>query len=121
MRTEAGFKRVVGRVGDDGGIVRAHEKERRIAVDQRGAEAFVDTVLRAQMAVHIVGSIERIVCGGDVAGENRSVDFSFRPVACMHGIGQFRAVHADLPGEQAIGFELGSAKPGNGRFVIARN
>jgi hypothetical protein len=73
MRTEAGFESVVGGIGDENGVVGAHEEKGRVAIDKRCAEAFVDTVLRAEVPIHVVGGVERIVGGGNVAGENGGV------------------------------------------------
>ena len=58
------------------------------------------------MAVEIFGGVERVVGFGDVAGEDGSVEFGLVPPAQLQGFGELCVVDADLPGEQAGGFEL---------------
>ena len=62
------------------------------------------------MTVEIVGGVERIVGVGDIARKNRSVQFGFVPLAGLHGIGEFLAVNANLPGQQSIAIEFGLAE-----------
>src|ERR1043166_10052310 len=71
------------------------------------------------MPVHVVGSIEGIVRRGDVVGENSSKKFGVFPFSFAHGVGELRAVNADLPGKQAVRFQLGLAELGDGGFVAA--
>ena len=86
---QARFKGVIGRIGDEGSVIWAHGEKGRKAVDQCRAEAFVDAVLKGQVAVEIFGGVEGVVGFGDVIGENRGVEFCFVPVAGLHGFGEF--------------------------------
>src|SRR5271163_2316418 len=59
MCAEAGFEGVICGVADENRVVGAHGKKRGVAVDEGGAETFVDAGLRANLAVHVVGGVER--------------------------------------------------------------
>src|SRR5229473_5991684 len=61
VRAEAGFESAVRGVIDKNGVVGAHGEKGRIAVDQRGPEALVDSRLAAQASVEIIRGVERIV------------------------------------------------------------
>ena len=60
------------------------------------------------------------MCGSDVAGEDCGVDFCVVPFPSVHGVGEFRAVNANLPGKKTIGFQFGLAEFADGGFVVAR-
>src|SRR5690242_10900620 len=61
MGAEAGVKGVVGWVADKGCVVGAHGEKRRVAVNQRAAETLINAGLAAQMAIGIIGGVERVV------------------------------------------------------------
>src|SRR5260370_41207505 len=106
MRAEACFERAIGRVADKDGIVRAHRKKRRVTVDQRRPEAFVDTGLGAQTSVEIIGRVEWIVRLCDVICQDGGVQSRFAPLSGLHGFGQFLAVYADLPRYKPVSIQL---------------
>src|SRR5258708_31743656 len=106
MRAEAGFERAICGIVNEYGIVRTHGEERRIAVDQRSPEALVDTWLSAQASIEIIRRVERIVSFRHIIGEDGGVQFCLFPLAVIQRVGQFFAVHTNLPGKQAIRIQL---------------
>src|SRR5260221_502514 len=118
--TKAGFEGVVGRIGDEHGVVGTHGEEGAIAVDEGGAEAVVDAMLARKFAVVVVRGVEGIVRGGDVVGEDGRVEARLVPLSGAHGVGEFFAVDADLPREQAVSFEFCTAEFQDRGFVFAR-
>ena len=109
---QAAFKGVIGGVVDVGGIVGAHREEERVAFDEIGGEADVDAGLAGDAAVEVFGGVERIVGLSDVAGERGGQDARLLPIAGAEGVGEALADEANLPGQQAGGFELGTAEFG---------
>src|SRR5689334_14671395 len=91
VRTEAGFESVVGGIGNECSVIRAHEEIGRVAIYQSCAEAFVHAVLRAEVAIVVIGGVERIVSAGYIVGEDGGKQFGFFPFAFAHGVGQFGA------------------------------
>src|ERR1700730_18200828 len=119
MCAEARIEGVIGGVADKGGVARAHRKKGREAVDQGGPEAFVDAGLAAQMAVEVFGGVEWVVSFGNIAGENGGVQSGVVPAPELESLGKSLAIHADVPGKQARGFELGFAVPGDRGLVVS--
>src|SRR5260370_28631673 len=110
MGAEAGFKGAMRGIVNEYGIVGAHGEERRIAVDQRSPEALVDTGLSAQASIEIIRRVERIVSFRHIIGEYGGVQFCLFPLAVLQRLGQFFAVHTNLPRKQAVGIEFWFAK-----------
>jgi hypothetical protein len=119
VSAEAGLEGVIGGIADEGGVIGTHGEERSEAIDERGAETVVDSGLQREMAVEIFGGVEGIVSFRDVRGEDRGVEAGFVPFAEFEGIGELRAVDADLPGKQPGCFQLGFAVFADGGFVVA--
>ncbi len=101
MRAKACFKTVIGRIIDERGVVRAHRKKGRKALDESRSKSLIDPGLVCQMAVEIFRGVEGIVRFADVKRENRGVKLGFVPTAELHGFGELLAVHANRPGKQA--------------------
>ena len=78
---EAGLEGMIGGIADEGSVVGAHREEGSEAVDQRGAEALVDSILQRQVTVEIFGAVEGIMRFGDVSGKDRGVESRLVPFA----------------------------------------
>jgi len=111
---------VVRGIGDENGVVGAHEEKRGISIHEQSAEAVVDALLTGEMSVHVVGGVEGIVSRSDVAGENGGVEFCLVPFPGVHGVGELCAVNANLPGKKAVRFESGLAEFGDSGLVVSR-
>src|ERR1700739_3297592 len=72
------------------------------------------------MSVHVCSGVEGVMGGGDITCQDGGVEFGVGPPSGLHSLGEFCAVDADLPGEQAVRFEFGPADLGDGGFVAAR-
>src|SRR6267154_3855814 len=72
------------------------------------------------MAIEIFRGVEWIVSFRDIKCENRRVKSGFIPMAKFHGFGEFLAINADLPGQQAIRIDFRFSKFVYGGFVAAR-
>src|SRR5438132_11322294 len=59
------------------------------------------------------------MCGSNVAGEDCGVEFCVLPLPSVHGVSEFRAVNANLPGKKTVGFQFGLSEFGDGGFVVA--
>src|SRR5712664_88882 len=119
MRTKTSLEGTVRRIADEKRIIWPHREKRRKAVDQRGSKSFVNRRLAAQVTVKIISRVEGIMRLCHVIREYGCVQFCLFPLPVLHRLGQFFAVHADLPGKQAVGFELRFAKLCYRGFVFA--
>src|SRR6267154_620853 len=72
------------------------------------------------MAIEIFRGVEWIVSFRDIKCENRRVKSDLIPMAKFHGFGEFLAIDADLPGQQAIRIDFRFAKLIYSCFVAAR-
>src|ERR1700674_505096 len=120
MGAQAGFKGAVRWVVDVDGVVRAHREKGGVLVDQSFSKAFVNAWLGSQATIEILRSIKGIVSFSYVVGEDRSVESCLFPAASFHCFGEFLAVHAHLPGQQAVSLQLGFGVLRDGCLVIAR-
>ena len=120
MRAEAGIERMVGRIADESSVVGTYGEKRRVAVNQRAAEALVNSGLAAQAAVEIIGGAERVVRLRDVMREDRRIDPGFVPFSCFQRVGQFFTIDADLPRQKAVRIQFHFAKFRDRRFVAPR-
>ena len=118
--TKAGFEGIVGWIGNEHGVVGTHGKEGAIAIDEGSAEAVVDAELAGEFAIVVVCGVEGVVRSGDVVRKDGGVEARFVPFSATHRIGEFFAVDADLPGEQAVGFQFCAAEFQDRGFVFAR-
>src|SRR6266851_3555148 len=120
MRTKTSLEGAIGRVANEKRIIWPHREKRRIAVDQRGCEALIDRLLGAQVTVKIIGGVEGIMRLGHVIREYGGVQFCLFPLPVLQRFGQFLTVHTNLPGKQAVRFQLRFAKFHYRGFVVAR-
>src|SRR5467141_605127 len=120
MRTKTSLECAIRRVADEKRIIWPHREKRRIAVDQRGSKSLVDRRLAAQVTVKIIGRVEGIMRLRHVIREYGCVQFCFFPLPVLQCFGQFFTVHTNLPGKQAVRFQLSFAKLRYRGFVVAR-
>src|SRR5579863_5609752 len=117
---QANVEGVIRGIVDEGGVIGAHGKKGRQAIDQCGAKALIDSGLAGEVAVEIVRGVEGIVGFGDVKGQDSSVEFHVLPVAEPQWFGELLTVHADFPGKQTGGIDFGLAELADCGFVAAR-
>src|SRR6266851_2037154 len=120
MGTKASLESTVRRVANEKRIIWPHREKRGIAIDQGGPESLVDPRLAAQVAAKIIGRIEGIVRFGHVICEYGRIQFCLFPLPVLQRFSQFFTVHANLPGKQAVCFQLRFTKFRYRGFVVAR-
>src|SRR5208282_6514187 len=101
VRVQASFEGEVRWIADKKSVVRAQREKRAVTVDQHGVEAVVHPALPSHLAVIILRGVEGIVRFSRIVREEGGVELSLLPTAISQVVGQLRAVHADLPGEQS--------------------
>src|SRR4029077_17092811 len=114
MRREAILKGVIGRVGDELCIIWPQGKKERVAVDEARIESQAGTGLGPRSTIVIFRGVEGVEGLRDVAGELSGDEARLLPIARAHGIGELRAVNADLPRKNASALELEPAELGYG-------
>src|SRR6267143_721446 len=119
MRTKASLESAICRVADEKRIIWPHREKRRIAVDQRGSKSLGDRRFADQVTVKIIGRVEGIMRLRHVIREYGCVQFCFFPLPVLQCFGQFFTVNTNLPGKQAVRFQLSFAELRYRGFVVA--